>query len=769
MKFSEKKISSILLMTFTCASIILGFYTITDLYLFHKMKNNVNMSINYQKIAEDNRNIILMFNEVELQINQYLIGYISANYENSLSNLIVIQTRLKKMLNNYNFIDDTDTEKIYRIDKNLNEIKGIILNSNNRELSYNEIKELNELFFITRLMFRQLDKIFFEKNDKYHDNIKSLMANNTLFRYLVVVIVLGFIIIFFMIRRLFNKRVLQLTNVVLNPTEYLQGKKKYRFRDEFSYLIENYLKIHADKDKFINEIKYLQEYLNNIIESMPSLIFSLDRKFRIRRINQIANNQLETSTSRIKGRYISEVIPFFKDYTKELTSVTIEKGIIHINKKKIFPGKDRYYNITIFPVLSADVEDIVLRIDDITELEKKEIQLQQAQKMESIGTLAGGLAHDFNNILGGIIGTLSIMQFKVEDNDHFDKPGVIQHIYLMQELSERASDLVKQLLTLSRKNEMNVVTMDLNSAIKRVYKICKNSFDKSIDFNIELTNENKYIKGDICQIDQILLNIFINSAHAMTIMREAEASQGGTLSVSLDKIHADNNFCNTHSEAKDIDYWRISISDTGVGISPETMNKIFDPFFTTKPTGIGTGLGLSMVYSIIKQHKGFIDLYSELGIGSTFNIYFPVFHHDNMFEAEDIDNHLVKGIGTILIVEDDTVINNISTSVLGECGYSVDNCFNAEVAMEIYKPNPKKYDLLIIDLIMPKISGLELCKFIFEINPDQKILLTSGFHQDERIKTALDLGVKGFISKPYTLPAFTQQVHEVINKNEGAL
>jgi signal transduction histidine kinase/ActR/RegA family two-component response regulator len=724
------------------------------------------MSINYQKISEDNRNILLIFDEIELQINQYFIGYIPADYENSLANLIIIQTRLKKILNNYDFIEDTDAEMIYKIDKNLNEIKKIIIFSNKKDLSFSEIKELNELFFITRLMFRKLDKVFYEKNNLHHSNIQSIMFHNTVFRYFVVVIISGLIFVFLFIRRIFNKRVLQLTNIVLNPSEYISGTRKYPYKDEFSYMIDNYLRIHSDKDKYINEIKYLQEYLNNVIESMPSMIFSLDRKFRIKRLNQIALDCLQVNTNRIKGRGIAEIIPYFKDFTKELNAVIKDKEIIHINSKKIFKGKETIYNITIFPVLSADIEDVVLRIDDVTELEKKESQLRQAQKMESIGTLAGGLAHDFNNILGGIIGTLSVMQFKLEEEDCFDKKTGIQQIYLMQELSERASDLVKQLLTLSRKNEISMSTLDLNSSIKRVQKICKNSFDKSIEINVKIDKHPCYIQGDISQIDQILLNLFINSAHAMTIMRDPSEKQGGSLSVDIEEIDADFAFVQTHPEAKEIPYWRVSVSDTGIGMSKEVINKIFDPFFTTKPTGIGTGLGLSMAYSIIKQHKGFIDIYSEVGLGSTFNIYFPIYKKKSNLENEDTDNHLVKGSGRILIVEDDNIINTIASSMLTDCGYQVDSVFNADEAIEFLKENPYKYDLAIVDLIMPKVSGFDLCKAIFDIKKDQKILLTSGFHQDERIKLALDLGVKGFISKPYTMQHFTQQIYDVIN-NKG--
>ena len=274
---------------------------------------------------------------------------------------------------------------------------------------------------------------------------------------------------------------------------------------------------------------------------------------------------------------------------------------------------EEYHNISIFPLIANGIKGIVIRVDDITELEKKEQQLRQAQKMEIIGTLAGGLAHDFNNILGGITGSLSLLKFKLQKDTALDHDFMIKYLNIMEEAGRRAADLVKQLLSISSKQEMTLEPVDLDITIEHVMQICRNSFDKCIDLETLFSGTKAMINASPTQIEQVLLNLCVNAAHAMTTMRKEDEPQGGKLTVSLKKIFADKNFCIAHPEAHELEYWALTVQDTGVGMDTKTVAKIFDPFFTTKQKDKGTGLGLAMAYNIVQQHGGFIDVYSGEG------------------------------------------------------------------------------------------------------------------------------------------------------------
>ena len=516
-----------------------------------------------------------------------------------------------------------------------------------------------------------------------------------------------------------------------------------------------------------NEILKVKQYLKNIINSMPSMLISVDNNGIIQEWNEAAVRYFNINSSEAVGKSLWDILPYFSKFKEPCESSIEEKKSFEFKRELIKNGDEKYMNISIFPLTENGTKSMAIRLDDITQLEKTEQILRQSQKMETIGTLAGGIAHDFNNVLGGIIGTLSIMKLKIQKSDDLNNISdkINDYITIIEQCSFRASEMVTHLLTISRKKESHLVLFNLNNSLKNIEKICENSFDKSINLNFTPYHHTCVVNADISQIEQALLNLCVNAAHAMTFMRGNQDSYGGVLNVMIDKIFSDKHFIKSHPEAVEmIDYWLISISDTGIGMDAKTMSKIFDPFYTTKDKDKGTGLGLSMVYNIVQSHNGFIDVYSEVGAGTTITVYLPVPTDSYLEEQISSDSVLIKGNGCILIIDDEKIIRDTYKEMLEECGYTVLLADNGYKGIEIYKENIGKIDLTILDMSMPQISGIETFKILKSFNPDIIVLMASGFRQDERAIQALKSGVNQFLQKPFTINKLSVAIAELLKK-----
>ncbi|MDC7232827.1 MAG: cache domain-containing protein [Spirochaetales bacterium] len=402
----------------------------------------------------------------------------------------------------------------------------------------------------------------------------------------------------------------------------------------------------------------------------------------------------------------------------------------------------------------------------IRSINKAGDQLRRAQKMETVGTLAGGLAHDFNNMLGGIIGTLSLIENRLESDDCIEKETLDSYVEIMKDCSLRAANMVQQLLSLSRKQEMTLTQLDLNTIIKNVMKICQNSFDKSIQLNPVYLNRPALIRADGSQIEQSLLNFCINAEHAMTLMRSKGESWGGLLTVSIDPLTTDDYFCQIHPEARLGDYYVLSVKDTGVGMDMTTVAKIFNPFFTTKKKGEGSGLGLSMVYNIIKQHDGFIDVYTEPDVGTNMKIFLPALSQDEIEEMKKRSPKVIpRGEGLILVVDDEKAMRQTAQEILTTNGYRVLMAHNGIEGLDQFKEHHNEIDAVLLDMAMPEMSGKECFIEMKAIDPSLKVVLTSGFRQDERVNDLMAMGVKVFVQKPYTFENLAEVFHRLFKEN----
>ncbi len=514
------------------------------------------------------------------------------------------------------------------------------------------------------------------------------------------------------------------------------------------------------------QLKNTRNYLHNLFNTLPSILIAVDRNGMIRQWNIAAELFSDRPAREVLRQNLWDQAPFLTKYKQDLTSMFQSGRTVARYHEKLKAGDKKYFDIFFYPLSDEGGQGALIRMDDVTEMVTKDEQLRQAQKMETIGSLAGGIAHDFNNVLSGITGTLSLIRHTKQTDHALSPDKLARYLAIMENAALRASDLVQQLLTLSRKQELSMTVFDLNQTVQNVINICNNTLDKSIEIDTRYHDENAMVEADPTQIEQVLLNLCVNAAHAMTLMRSSTERQGGILTVSVQHFTADKPYCGAHLRAEPGPYWILRIQDTGVGMPPEIMPRIFDPFYTTKEMDEGTGLGLAMVYNIIKQHKGFIEVFSEVKTGSTINVFLPVADKAALQEEETeplID--MVEGGGSILIVDDEEIVRITAKGILEQVGYKTILAKDGQQGLEIFREKHTEIISVLLDMAMPKKSGQEVYVEMKQIDPQVRVLLSSGFRQDSRVQETLDLGVTGFIQKPYSMAKLIKAMGEVINSD----
>ncbi|MBT3256783.1 MAG: response regulator [Deltaproteobacteria bacterium] len=407
-----------------------------------------------------------------------------------------------------------------------------------------------------------------------------------------------------------------------------------------------------------------------------------------------------------------------------------------------------------FMVLRGEIvaTGTMLEITDRKQAEEKrkqlQAQLQQALKMEAMGTLAGGIAHDFNNLLMAIEGRASIMLMN-KASSHPD----FRHLKGIEENIESAADLTRQLLGFARGRKYEVKPTDLNEVVKKENRM----FGRT---KKEITIRGKYgkdlwtVEVDRGQIEQVLLNLYVNAWQAMP--------GGGELYLETENVALDE----TDVKPFPIEpgkYVKISVIDTGVGMDKATREKIFEPFFTTKEMGRGTGLGLASAYGIVKNHGGFINVYSEKGHGTTFNIYLPASEKEIIEEKKPAGDTL-RGSETVLFVDDEDMIIEIAEEIFEQLGYKVLTARSGKEAIEIYEKNKEQIDIVLLDMIMPDMSGSDTYDKMKKIDPDIKVLLSSGYSINGQATEIMDRGCNGFIQKPFKMKELSQKLREILDK-----
>ncbi len=516
------------------------------------------------------------------------------------------------------------------------------------------------------------------------------------------------------------------------------------------------------------ELRNTRNNLNTILNSLESMIISLDSQGMITQWNSAAEKYFDIPLERAIQKLFSTTLPYLARLQQEIEQVYHSHHPKHIYKEKVQIGGDiKYLNISIY--YCHGINGTVIRVEDVTTMEMKDRQLQRSQKMEVVENLIKGMANDFNNVLGAITGTISALKYSLDDNVEING-DFEQSLEVIEDSSARAELMVQQLLSLSAatREAPAVEAVDLNELIKHILKICQSTFDKSISLSGELIQGAPYVKGDVALLEQVFLSICDNSHHAMTIMRPPGDRLGGSLSIKLEKLFVDDSFLSSHPRANEPIYWVISIRDTGIGMDDASLSKIFDPFFTTKNEIQSSGLGLPMVNSIVEQHNGFIDVSSAPRQGTIFKVYLPFYEkppasETNIPAASGEEEEIPTGSGLILVVDDEKIMRDTAGNILKKLGYEILNATDGKDAVKEFSNNYHKIDLVLLDIAMPDLSGVEAYKQMKKIHPELKAVLATGLKNDYRVEEAMELGANGCLRKPYSMEALAREVHRVIN------
>jgi len=503
-----------------------------------------------------------------------------------------------------------------------------------------------------------------------------------------------------------------------------------------------------------------QSRYKELLENVDDAVYILDREGNVLEANEAAYAQLGYSPEQFFELNLTNLIPaddaglIIDQLGKDIEHQAPQKITVETSHAKIdgdpipveihsraisYRGRNVILNVA---------RDITARRKAENEKKHLESQLIHSQKMEAVGTLAGGIAHDFNNLLMGIQGYISLMRLQTDPEDPND-----EYIQGIETAVMNAANLTNQLLGFARKGKYSLIPTSLNSIVENSSKMFTRT-RKEIPTHKKLQANLWSVKVDPGQIEQVLINLYLNAWHAMP--------DGGDIYIQTENVCLSEEYCKPF-EVPQGNYVKVSVTDTGMGIEPDIIERIFEPFFTTKEVGKGTGLGLASAYGIIKNHNGIIRVYSEKNHGTTFNLYLPA---SNLEEVDDIkiSTEMVKGNEAILLVDDEKNTIQVEELMLRKLGYQVTPALGGKEAVKLYKEKMVDFDLVALDMIMPEMNGKDTYDALKKINPAVKVLLVSGYSQNKQIDELMDQGCHGFIQKPFDIVQLSQKLREVLEE-----
>ena len=529
-----------------------------------------------------------------------------------------------------------------------------------------------------------------------------------------------------------------------------------RYREAFEQLNDEM----KERRRAEAALKESEERFRELAEMMPETVFEVDLEGKLTFANRNAFNYFGYTPQDLKKglKSFDMIIPKDRERAQDNVGKILKGEKSGLNEYTALRKDGSTFPVMIHsapifkegkPVgLRGFMVDITERIKAEEERRKLEVQFQQAQRFEALGTLAGGIAHDFNNLLMNIQGNTSLMLFEIEDGHLFFEP-----LKKIEKQVKSGALLTRQMLGYARKGKFNVKPVDLNQIVDESAETFGRT-RKEITIQREFDEDLFPVEADQGQIEQVLLNLYVNAADAMP--------GGGKLFLKT-KNETHVNIKSKHYSPTPGNYVQLTITDSGTGMDNQTLEHIFDPFFTTKEMGRGTGLGLASVYGIIKSHDGYIDVESKKDQGTTFTIFLPASEKD----VEGVDGttaKLIRGSGTLLIVDDEELVLNVGVNMLEKLGYTVLAAKNGTEAVDIFEANQDKIKMVVLDIIMPDMGGGEVYDKIKAINPDVKVLLSSGYSVDGQAIELLERGCDGFMQKPFTLEELSGKITQIMKK-----
>jgi PAS domain S-box-containing protein len=526
-------------------------------------------------------------------------------------------------------------------------------------------------------------------------------------------------------------------------------------RDDFGIRLDGVV-MDIDEQKRAEEaLRASESKYRALAENLEQCIFLKDNELRYLAVNQRFCQALGRSPVDILGQTDRLLYPphLAAKYQEADQRVLREGRRLEVEEQNLVNEQLRTVHLVKTPVRNdqGDIVGVLGIFWDVTEQRLLEAKVRHVQKMEAVGQLASGVAHDFNNLLTVILGNVSLLRAGRTSLD-LD----YELLSATEKAALRAAELTSKLLGFSRRTALRLVETNLNTCVEETVMILRRTIDPAITIQVDSAPNLWKVEADPSQMNQVLMNLCLNARDAMP--------KGGRLRVETSNGVLDEDYARLHLEARSGEFVRLRVEDTGHGIPPEVRQRIFEPFFTTKEPGKGTGLGLAMVFGILKQHKGWIDCYSEVGHGTRFDVYLPRYHRaDEATPGAAASGLLVQGHETILLVDDEAMIRTLGQNILQSYGYRVLLAEDGARAVEIYRRERQQIDLVLLDVTMPGLSGHDAYQRLLQINPDVRVLLASGYSAEEIVQWPAD-HVAGFVRKPYLPEELAQAVRVGLEK-----